>query len=161
MKISLLIIMLSGLIISHLACKQPRGIVEKIHDADDIKIFYAQYGKAIANADYKHVAELYSNRGAIIISQGHMMNLSLDSIRALYLKNPLPESDFRFEDVHVDFLGDSSAMVDAVIHWHQKEQTDTTKLMYTAVLLKTENSWKIRQEHESSVHILKPTGAGR
>lgn len=149
MKLPLLKTMLFGigLTIFHLACKQPRGIVEKIHDTDDVKIFYAVYEKAIANADYKHVTDLYSERGAIIISQGHMMNLSLDSIKSLYLKNPMPESDFRFNDVHVELLGDSNAMVTAIIHRHLKEQTDTMRMMYTAVLHKSKDGWKIRQEH--------------
>jgi ketosteroid isomerase-like protein len=149
MKQSLTKIIFIGLAISFLACKQPNGILEKIKNADEIKIFYVGYEKAITTANYQHLAELYSDRGAIITAHGRTMALSPDSIRLIYTKETMSGSDFRFEKLDVELLGDSSAMVNAVAHRHIKGHADTSRIFYTAVLLKSATGWKIRHEHES------------
>jgi ketosteroid isomerase-like protein len=118
-------------------------------ELDTIKQFYMDYAKALGGGNYKTVGELYTDSGAIIAAQGQIMTMSLDSIKAMYGINPMPASDFRFDNLHAELLSDKSAMVNAEIFWHMKDQPDTSRILYTAVLLKSEKGWKIRHEHES------------
>ena len=116
-----------------------------------IKSFYLEYENLIATANYKQVAERYSQQGAILTTYGTTKVLSQEEVRSFYAKIPSPACDFRFDDLQIELLNDTAAMVNAIMHCQLKDQPEVAKLMYTAVLLKTPNGWKIRHEHESPV----------
>lgn len=147
MKTKLKIILCSLVIFGALqSCKPTTNRDEELNT---IKRFYIDYAKALGSGNYKTVGELYTDSGAIIAAQGQIMTMSLDSIKAMYGINPMPASDFRFDNLHAELLSDKSAMVNAEIFWHMKDQPDTSRILYTAVLLKSSKGWKIRHEHES------------
>ena len=131
------------------SCKPTTVTVNRKAELDTVKQFYSDYAKALGSGNYKTVGELYTDSGAIIAAQGQIMYMSLDSIKAMYGVNPMPASDFRFDNLHAELLSDSSAMVNAEISWHMKDRPDTSRILYTAVLQKSNKGWKIRHEHES------------
>ena len=131
------------------SCKQSIPVTNRNDELDTLKQFYTNYAKALGSGNYKTVGELYADSGAIIAAHGQIMTMSLDSIKAMYGVNPMPASDFRFDNLHTELLSDSSAMVNAEIFWHMKDSPDTSRILYTAVLLKSAKGWKIRHEHES------------
>lgn len=122
-----------------------------MNEIDHLKSFYSDYEQLIANADYKQVAERYTEQGAILTTYGETKNLTLDELRAFYARIPSPACDFHFDDLQIEILSDNTAMVNAIMRFQLKNQEEVAKLMYTAVLLKSNQGWKIRHEHESPV----------
>lgn len=122
-----------------------------INEIDQLKSFYSDYEKAIAKANYKQVGEQYTEHGAILTTYNGTKILSLGALKSFYARIPIPECDFHFDDLQIELLSDNAALVNAIIHCQFKGQADVSKIMYTAVLLKSPHGWKIRHEHESPV----------
>ena len=115
----------------------------------EIQVFLDNYKRLLRNAKFDSVALLYVDTGFVSMVNGEMAIRNIDSIKAFYASFPKVQNDFRWENTRIDVLSKNAALVNSLFYWHDKDSPDTTKSAYTGVFIKTNNHWKIVNEHES------------
>ncbi len=130
-----------------LSCKNSPPSYTK--EKKEVEVFLDNYKHLLQNANFDSVAMLYVDTGFVSIGSGAMTIQNIDSVKAFYARFPKILNDFRWENTRIDILSKDAALVNSFYYWHDKNSPDTTKFSYTGVFLKTNNGWKITNEHES------------
>lgn len=129
------------------SCKNSTPLYSK--EKKEVERFLEKYKQLLQNAKFDSVALLYVDTGFISIGGGDMSIQKIDSIKAFYSRFPKTQNDFQWVNTRIDLLSKNAALVNSLFYWHDKNSPDTTKFSYTGVFFKTNNGWKIMNEHES------------
>jgi hypothetical protein len=141
--------LLALLLIMIIAVSCKNSPASYLKEKKEIQVFLNNYKQLLQSAKFDSVALLYVDTGFISIGAGEMAIQNIDSIKAFYSRFPKTQNDFRWDNTRIDILSKNAALVNSLFYWHDKDSPDTTKFSYTGVFFKTNNDWKIMNEHES------------
>jgi len=129
-------------------CTAEKTSIDKPKIKAEVQKFMDDYAVMLKDQIEK-VGNLYYDSGAVMTFQGRTRFRVIDSLKASYARRPKTLEYFKWEDMRVDVLAEDAVLVTTNFYWHSRDMTDTAKLSYTGVLIKTQNGWKIKHEHES------------
>lgn len=137
-----------ALIACAFGCTSKTTTFEKPKIKAEVQKFMDDYAVMLKDQIDK-VGNLYYDSGALMTFQGSSRFRVLDSLKASYARRPKTLEYFKWEDIRVDALAQDAALVTANFYWYSRGAADTAKLSYTGLLIKTQDGWKIKHEHES------------
>ncbi len=142
-------ILLTGTLLIMIAISCKNSPSSYSDERKEIQAFLDNYKQLLRNAKFDSVALLYVDTGFISNGNATMAIQNIDTIKAFYSRFPKVQNDFTWTNTRIDILSNQAALVNSLFLWHDKNATDTSKLSYTGIFVKLNNTWKIMSEHES------------
>ena len=114
--------------------------------------FLAVYFTALEDGDPLAVADSYHPEKASIGGRGNLETYGrAEMIERYQWLHESPPHDLWWIRVYHDVLGADAALTTGVIGWLDAQNVaDTLLISYTGLMVRTDDGWRIRHEHEST-----------
>ncbi|NNM33014.1 MAG: SgcJ/EcaC family oxidoreductase [Gemmatimonadetes bacterium] len=114
--------------------------------------FLDVYFAALEDGDPTAVADSYHPEAASIGGRGRMVTYSRPELVERYQwLHESPPGDLWWIQVDHEVLGPDAALTTGIIGWlDAPNAADTLLISYTGLMVRTEDGWRIRHEHEST-----------
>ncbi len=112
--------------------------------------FYDDYGEALRAHRRESLAQYYSPEGALVVFDGRPRRLSNAALDSLYRGPWQGPAFFAWDSLSFDSLNPGQVLVTGHFRWQSAAASDTSRLVYAAILQAVDSGLAIRFEHETS-----------